>query len=117
VASSVPCGCSQGVTGRAEKKPFAPQATDKLAFIWLRRLRVLSLSTGGCQAALEVTCVQNSRRRSTRCLGGLPAMMAALIAPIEIPAIQSGWMFASASPSLICAKRAAALQDQGNAFE
>ena len=34
-----------------------------------------------------LTCVQNSRRRSTREFGGLPAMIAALIAPSDIPAI------------------------------
>jgi hypothetical protein len=33
---------------------------------------------------------QNSRRRSTRFGGGLPAMIAALTAPMEMPAIQSG---------------------------
>ena len=32
----------------------------------------------------------NSRNRSTRLAGGLPAMSAELIAPIEIPATQSG---------------------------
>ena len=51
------------------------------------------------QGALDVTCIQNSRNRSTRELGGLPAMMAALIAPIEMPAIQLGWISASASAS------------------
>ena len=39
---------------------------------------------------------QNSRSRSTRRSGGLPAMSAALIAPIEIPATQSGvWSIAA----------------------
>src|SRR6476660_4590986 len=45
-----------------------------------------------------LTCVQNSRRRSIREFSGLPAMMAALIAPIDMPAIQLGWMPASARP-------------------
>ena len=40
--------------------------------------------------AVEVTCIQNSRNRSTREFGGFPAMMAALIAPMEMPAIQFG---------------------------
>ncbi len=33
---------------------------------------------------------QKLRNRATRLSGALPAMMAALIAPIEIPATQSG---------------------------
>jgi len=38
----------------------------------------------------DVTCIQNSRSRSTRSFGALPAMMAALMAPIDMPAIQFG---------------------------
>ncbi len=85
--------------GRPEKKPVGPNAAAKLALIWLRRLRALSFNAGQSQGAPEVACVQNSRSRSTRVLGGLPAMMAALIAPIEMPAIQSGWMLTSAKAS------------------
>ena len=33
---------------------------------------------------------QNCRSFSTRCPGALPAMIAALMAPIEMPATQSG---------------------------
>ena len=48
-------------------------------------------------------------------------MMAALMAPIEMPAIQSGWMSAFGQrlvdASLICPQRTAALQKQGDAFE
>jgi hypothetical protein len=33
---------------------------------------------------------QNCRSRDQRCSTGLPAMMAPLIAPIEVPMIQSG---------------------------
>jgi len=33
---------------------------------------------------------QKLRKRCTRSVGALPAMIAALIAPIEIPATQSG---------------------------
>jgi hypothetical protein len=33
---------------------------------------------------------QNSRNRDTRWSGGLPAMMAALMAPIDVPATQLG---------------------------
>jgi hypothetical protein len=38
----------------------------------------------------EVTISQNSRSRCTRCSGRLPAMSAALMAPIEMPASQCG---------------------------
>jgi hypothetical protein len=41
---------------------------------------------------------QNARSCATRVSGGLPAMTAALSAPIEIPAIQFGWMPPSARP-------------------
>jgi len=37
-----------------------------------------------------VTSSQKLRKRCTRCSGALPAITAALIAPIEIPATQSG---------------------------
>jgi hypothetical protein len=36
------------------------------------------------------TISQNSFKRGTRLSGSLPAMMAALMAPIDIPAIHSG---------------------------
>jgi hypothetical protein len=39
---------------------------------------------------LAVTLSQNSCRRSSRLSGGLPAMMAALMAPIEMLVNQSG---------------------------
>ena len=42
---------------------------------------------------------QNSRNRATRSAFGEPAMMAALSAPIEIPASQFGRMPASCRPS------------------
>src|ERR1700687_5280896 len=48
---------------------------------------------------LDETRFQNSRRRSTRRLGGLPAISAALIAPIDTPAIQSGASPTSARPA------------------
>lgn len=44
-----------------------------------------------------VTYSQNARSLSTRASGALPAIKAALIAPIEIPATQSGVRLASAS--------------------
>jgi len=42
---------------------------------------------------------QNSRSLSARRSGALPAMIAALMAPIEMPTIQSGWRLVSASAS------------------
>jgi hypothetical protein len=42
---------------------------------------------------------QKLRRRCTRCSGALPAMIAALIAPIEMPATQSGRYCEDASAS------------------
>ena len=44
-----------------------------------------------------LTVSQNARSLSTRFSGGLPAMSAELMAPIEMPATQSGCKFASAS--------------------
>jgi hypothetical protein len=38
---------------------------------------------------------QNSRNRDARCSGRLPAMMAALMAPIDVPATQLGMWPAS----------------------
>jgi hypothetical protein len=51
----------------------------------------------GEQAARDRS--QNSRRRSMRFSGGLPAMMAALTAPIEMPATQLGMCPAMARAS------------------
>jgi hypothetical protein len=51
----------------------------------------------GSNTSCVVTCSQKARSFSSRACGGLPAIKAALIAPIEIPAIQSGCRFASAS--------------------
>jgi hypothetical protein len=66
----------------------------RLALARFVRLRMRSAFTGPKSnqghRELDVTCVQNSLSRSTREAGGLPAMIAALIAPMEIPAIQLG---------------------------
>ena len=94
VASVVPAGCSQGENGRAVKKPSAPHVKARLALATFMTLRARSPFEGPNSnhghGEPEVTCVQNSRSRSTREAGGLPAMIAALIAPMEIPAIQLG---------------------------
>ena len=66
-------------------------------------------------------CSQNFLSCSTRRSGALPAISAPLIAPIEMPATQSGCRSASASAcvdaGLVGAERAAALQQQRDAFE
>jgi hypothetical protein len=48
--------------------------------------------SGPCGA---VACSQNARNLSTRASGALPAIKAALIAPMEIPETQSGCSRAS----------------------
>jgi hypothetical protein len=60
-------------------------------------LRCFSIrrSTGIC----TLTLFQKDRSFSSRSPGTLPAMIAALIAPIEMPAIQSGSIFCSLSAS------------------
>ena len=55
-------------------------------------------SKGGGGSGTDTRC-QNSRSRATRCAGGLPAMSAALIAPMDTPATQSGAAPAAAKPS------------------
>jgi len=45
---------------------------------------------GAAPLTLDDTRFQNSRMRSTRCSGGLPAISAALMAPIDTPATQCG---------------------------
>ncbi len=52
------------------------------------------------QAAGRDTVFQKSRSFATRTPGSLPAISAALIAPMEMPATQSGSMPAVASPSM-----------------
>ena len=75
------------------------------ALTWLRKLRQTSPSAQPNLASpkghhpSDVARFQNSRSRLIRSFGGLPAIMAALIAPIDMPAIQSGSMPRSASAS------------------
>ena len=52
-----------------------------------------------CHHGLYSSEVQNSRKRSTRFSGGLPAMRPALMAPLEVPITQSGSIPASWSAS------------------
>jgi hypothetical protein len=61
----------------------------------LRALQHLAASTDSPNGG-ALTVSQNVRSLSTRFFGGLPAMSAELMAPIEIPATQSGCKLASA---------------------
>ena len=77
------------------------------ACVWLTRVWRKSLPNSrapsidvpieGIQGGGAVMRSQNALRRATRSFGGLPAMIAALIAPIEMPPIQFGCRSASAS--------------------
>src|SRR3984893_16310573 len=97
VASAAPEGASQGGEARGAKKPQAPAPSRDAAPASLvssrarsprpsRRPKALPTSDQGW----EVTPSQKARSLSPRVSGGLPAMNAALMAPIEIPATQSG---------------------------
>ena len=61
---------------------------------------------------------QKVRRRGTLSAGALPAMIAALIAPIEMPATQSGAVLRVGKrfvdSGLVASKSAAALEHQCN---
>lgn len=88
------------------KKPGAPFTRVVKACVSLTKACMTSLPNSsaprndepsdGIQAGGAVTRSQKALRRSTRRAGGLPAMMAELMAPIEIPPIQFGCRPASA---------------------
>ena len=80
---------------RGLKKPGAPheQSVQRAELIdQVMGVFVLDLDprNRGMPKASVLTVSQNSRSRSTRFSGGLPAISAALMAPIEMPATQSG---------------------------
>ena len=72
------------------KKPGTPNSItcEALASFSPSRAGMFGAQTG--VASEELTSSQNSRSRVTREGAGLPAMIAALIAPIEMPATQVG---------------------------
>src|SRR6266404_2868615 len=76
----------------------------------------MAISAPASQGPPQVTRCQNSRSFSTRDPGGLPAINAALIAPTEMPAIQSGSRCTSDNASFTPAC-ATALKQQRDAFE
>jgi hypothetical protein len=75
-----------------------PTIAAAAALHWLRTDRSPQCAGTFC-AGPDDTRRQNSRRRDTRCSGALPAIRAALIAPIETPATQSSLLSLSISAS------------------
>ena len=74
---------------RGSKKPGTPKAAVIAALVSLKRRRLASSPvTGDANSRLDVWR-QNRSSRSARSEGGLPQMIAPLIAPIEMPATQS----------------------------
>ena len=87
---------------RGLKKLGAPAISVPMARHWFTIMRIMSLGNSmplklGMPSGGWVTVSQKARSFSTRCSGGLPAIRAALMAPIEMPATQSGCRPASAS--------------------
>ena len=96
---------------RGSKKPCWP--TLRLLSALLAERPVASALPGGSHTAMAASAssgqamtvawrvirVQNADSRLMRSAGALPAMIAALMAPIEVPAYQPGWMPASCKAS------------------
>ena len=72
------------------KKPGAPKVATNAALVSLNSERSRVPFVTGTHGTGDETISQNSFSLSTRFAGSLPAMIAALMAPIEMPAIQSG---------------------------
>ncbi len=90
----------QAAPGRGSKNAGRPKAAPNIAAQSLAQMRSgpsLPAQTG--LGSSTETRVQNSCSFAQRCSGALPAMSAALIAPIEMPATQSGCRPASVSAS------------------
>src|SRR6516164_3739973 len=81
---------NQSYTCRGAKNPGWPYITAMSALAWRCQAANGQLSPSGHQPIWLVISFQNARRCFRRSSGRLPAMSAALIAPIEIPATQSG---------------------------
>ena len=92
VARAVDYAHRKGVLHR-DLKPANVIMDDQA--LWALRASSPSGSQG--QARPAVTMSQNSRSRSRRRSGGLPAMMALLMPPIDTPATLSGYNLASCS--------------------
>ncbi len=75
--------------GLGVKKPGIPATmVDRLA----SELPKIDDGQSWSSALLRPTPSQNSRSRAMRLAGSLPAMMAPLMAPIDVPMTQSGSM-------------------------
>ena len=88
--------------------------------LWaLRALRKMSPSGVNGQILRSVISSQKVCSWRSRCFGGLPAMIAELMAPIETPRhpvrLDAGLVHRLIDAGLIGAERAAALQHQGDA--
>ena len=75
---------------RGVKKPGTPKVAISAALVELNSSRLWSLLPIGFHGTGAETISQNSLSRLTRVWPSLPAMMAALTAPIEMPATHSG---------------------------
>jgi hypothetical protein len=75
----------QGLGKRGEKKPGCPATLVTKQLCALRALRKMSPSGVNGQIFRSVIISQKACSWRRRCLGGLPAMIAELIAPMETP--------------------------------
>src|SRR6516162_2991120 len=92
-------GENQSCGGRGLKKPGWPNITVVSA---LARFCHSASGPAGADGHISVVAVMSSQKlckRCTRCSGALPAIIAALMAPMEIPATQSGEYSEDASAS------------------
>jgi hypothetical protein len=75
---------------RGAKNPGTPAAAESTELVSLKNLRESPSSARGHPSKRLETLSQNWRKRGTRRSAGLPAIIAALMAPIDVPAIQRG---------------------------
>jgi hypothetical protein len=75
---------------RGSKNPGTPPVAASAALVSLKIRRELSSLASGRPSSQLETRSQNSRKRGARFSGGLPAMIAALTEPMEMPATQLG---------------------------
>ena len=99
IASGVPCGMNTAGGTLGSKNPGTPAAATNAALASLNNLRELLSYPRGHAISSWDTSSQNWRSRGTRCSGALPAMIAALTAPMEMPASQDGRYPASTNSS------------------
>src|SRR5271170_3233994 len=98
-APGLPSGARLGGGTRGTKKPGTPKVVVVIALARLRAGRIGSKYAGAMNGLADETRAQNACRRSSRASGVLPAIKAALTAPIETPVTQVGAKPCSAMPS------------------